>query len=413
MTLYRHMRSANSVLKDGDYWQLLLSRTERLCPILLPHELCLVSKALKNFLPPTSDARAVQAALLRQIVLLPRHAFHPSYSDSKAGVLASLFNLLPLESGRGSRGWSPEISPSRDISLQDVSLSGSSSTATGSASVLPGRRERRRADSLFSSRGERALVLAAIRHLTSAFLDFHAPLKSQKPHKVLNPTGKENKPSALLPAPDSPVCSSGPPSVSSASVRGSSSSLPTLSHSSPASAVARPQAQLSSTASCSPSAEAKHVREVAACYARLSLFLFLPAEEIRRVFKHLGDYLTLRGMSSLTGKDAAIILNSFAACGQTHHQHLFREIARRLPVLARQMKPAHVALTANALARADVRCLGGMRALSVRARETLDAFEPQDVSNLLNAFGKLQIVDPELFESAAPKVTEPRCDEKR
>ncbi|PHJ24674.1 rap domain-containing protein [Cystoisospora suis] len=403
ITLYRRMRSpSSSILQDGDYWQLLLSRTERLCPILLPHELCVVSKALKNFLPSSVDARAAQTALLRQIVRLPRHAYHPLCNNKNAGVIASLFNLLPLEGGRETCGWSPKATNTgRDNSLQDDGVSLPCTSPSSLTALLPGRRERRRADTLFSSPEEKALVLAAIRHLSGAFLEFYAPLRSQKHSGNLN---KGNKSSLLLPSRGSAQGTSKPTSVSCPSREAPSSSLSITSDTSAASTTARGRTALNSTVACSPTAEAKHVREVVACYARLQMNVFFPAEEVQQVFKHLGDYLTLHGMGSLTGKDAAIILNSFAACGQIHHHHLFREIARRLPVLAHQMKPAHVALTANALARADVRVLGGLRALSVRARETLDDFEPQDISNLLNGFGKLQIVDPELFESAAPKV---------
>ncbi|PFH37170.1 RAP domain-containing protein [Besnoitia besnoiti] len=249
------------------------------------------------------------------------------------------------------------------------------------AATLPQRRRRRGAsyEALCVSPAQRELLADVLRHLSKAFVDLHLPLKKRKTPDL----------------PAAPCAADASASEPSAGGEGEPSlQAGTVSASGPRSAVAQGEAT------------SREIREVAVC---LSDFHFLfqtqrDAGVLEALFKRLGDYLTLHGLHTLNGKTASLVLNAFVLCNQ-RHDHLFQQIAQRLPRLAPDMQPKDLALTANALARADVRFLPGFTALASRAKATLDAFGPQDFSNFLNAFGKLEILDVELFNQAAPKIS--------
>ncbi|KFH07594.1 RAP domain-containing protein [Toxoplasma gondii VAND] len=381
-----------SVPRDADYCEALLARTARLSPSLLPIEIRSVARTLVFSLPPACDVRTLQTALMKQLLHLPLHA----YAADHPRVLADLFSLFPfLPLSAVTPPSSLALPFSRGEQRTDTHTPSSSSSSSSSPSLnssvtgLPQRRRRRalRYEALCMSPAQRELSSGVLRHLVEAFLKFHLPLRKQR-------SRREGPEAAAQSAPASPSTS---PSLSASVSAVSAQTSPSFQTSS-----GIPSQSVSSAVR---EATSKDVCEVLVCLSNFE-FLFRPrdAEFLDSVFKRLGDFLTLRGFDGLSGKGASLVLNAFVLCRRKHN-HLFHQIARRLPILAANMTPKDVALAANALARAEVRVLPAFSALSGRAKETLEAFQPQDFSNLLNAFGRLEILDLELFNLAAPEIS--------
>eukprot|EP00922_Rhytidocystis_sp_ex-Travisia-forbesii_P070457 GHVS01105243.1.p1 GENE.GHVS01105243.1~~GHVS01105243.1.p1 ORF type:complete len:853 (-),score=131.96 GHVS01105243.1:81-2366(-) len=147
----------------------------------------------------------------------------------------------------------------------------------------------------------------------------------------------------------------------------------------------------------STEAQPHHIRNVLTVFPRLHM----PVVEAYQVelYRRCGDHLVLT-VRSLQPADFALCLNSFVRANQNHAQ-LFDVCAIHLAPLLPSLTSVQLALVANAYARANKRPLALLRAISMQTRTRSD-LNSQDLSNLVNAFARLDYFEPQLFEHLAP-----------
>eukprot|EP00922_Rhytidocystis_sp_ex-Travisia-forbesii_P070458 GHVS01105244.1.p1 GENE.GHVS01105244.1~~GHVS01105244.1.p1 ORF type:complete len:886 (-),score=141.64 GHVS01105244.1:1658-3937(-) len=144
-------------------------------------------------------------------------------------------------------------------------------------------------------------------------------------------------------------------------------------------------------------AQPYHIRNVLTTFPRLNMTVGEPYQV--DLFRRCGDHLVLT-VRSLQPADFALCLNAFVRANQRHPQ-LFDVCAIHLPPLLPSLSSVQLSLVANAYARANRRPLALLRAISLEAR-TRSSLNPQDLSNVVNAFARLDYVDSQLFEYFAP-----------